>query len=160
MNAQLIQAREQALRYWQARNRREQLILIGGGVVLLLAIYIGSLQAINARIDALRKRLPELTLNSYEIAAGTRERRPPPPRAREDLRSELFRLLAEQDIKAELRGLAPDRVEMRLPPANGEVALRQLNALRLASGARVASLQLRAADATNAEFTAILERRR
>jgi type II secretory pathway component PulM len=160
MNARLIQTREQMLRYWQARNPREQVILTCGGAVLLLAIYIGSLQAINTRIEALRKRLPELTLNSYEIAAGTRENRPPVPRAREDLRSELFRLLAEQDIKAELRGLAPDRVEMRLPPGNGETALRQLNALRLASGSRVASLQLRATDAANAEFTAILERRR
>lgn len=160
MNARLIQLREQALQYWQARNRREQMILAGGGIVLQLALYLASLQAVNARIDSLRKRLPELTLNSYEIAAGTREHRPPPARAREDLRSELYRLLAEQDIKAELRGLAPDRVEMRLPPENGETALRQLNALRLASGARISSLQLRATDATRAEFTVILERRR
>lgn len=160
MKDKLNQARDRALQYWQARNRREQLILTGFGVFVLLAIYIGSLQSINARIDSLRKRLPELMLNSYEIATGTRSAAPVAQRSSEDLRSELFRLLAEQGIKAELRGLAPDRVEMRLPPVAGELALTQLNALRLASGSRVANLQIRTQDAATAEFTAILERRR
>jgi len=160
MKEKLILAREQALQYWLARNRREQLILIIGGAILLLAIYLGSLQAVNGRIEALRKRLPELTLNSYEIAAGTRGTAPPAARSSEDLRSDLFRLLAEQNIKAELRGLAPDRVEIRLPQGDGQTALTQLNALRLAAGSRVASLQVRSPDASSTEITAILERHR
>lgn len=160
MKDKLILARDTAQLYWQKSSRREQLTLIAGGIILLLAIYISSLQTVNGRIEALRKRLPELMLNSYEIAAGTRGAMPPPTRSSEDLRSELYRLLAEQNIKAELRGLAPDRVEIRLPQGDGQTALTQLNALRLASGSRVASLQVRNADASSTEFTAILERRR
>lgn len=160
MKEALIRAREQALQYWQARNPRERLLLAGGGALLLVAIYIASLQAVNARIDLLAKRLPGLMLASYEIAAGTRGA-PPPRRSEEDLRSELFRLLAEKDIKAELRALAPDRVEMRIASGNGATIIEQINTLRLAASARVASLNLRSEEAGgDAEVTVILERRR
>ncbi|MDQ7988205.1 MAG: type II secretion system protein GspM [Candidatus Dactylopiibacterium sp.] len=161
MKDKLLQLRGQALQYWQARNPRERLILACGGAVLLIALYVACLQAVQTRIATLDRRLPELLLNSYEIAAGGRAAAPAAPvRSSEDLRSELFRLLADQGVKAELRGLAADRVEARLAPAGGEVLLRQLNALRLASGSRVASLQLRSGDAPGtAELTAILERR-
>lgn len=160
MKEQLIRAREQVLQYWQARNPRERLILACGGAVLLLAIYIASLQTIHSRIELLEKRLPGLMLASYEIAAGTRGAPPPPRRGNEDLRSELFRLLAEKDIKAELRALAPDRVEMRFAAADGTTIINQLNILRLATNARVASLNVRSNDSGSPEFTATLERRR
>lgn len=161
MKDKLIQIQSLARQYWQARNRREQLILAGGGLVLLLSIYAFCLQSLHGRIETLRKRLPELTLNSYEMAAGTRNQPAAPTRRDEDLRSELFRRLADQGVSAELRGLSADRVEMTLAARPAAELLNSLNTLRLAAGARVASLQLRAQDEAGlAAATVIMERRR
>lgn len=161
MKDKLILLRTSALQYWQARNRREQLILMAGGSVLLVAIYATSLLAVQERIAALQRRLPELALNSYEIAAGKQGPAMPPPKRGEDLRSELFRILADQGVQAELRGLSADRVEMTMNARAGQNIINSLNAIRLTAGARVTSLQIRTVGAEEqAEASVILERRR
>lgn len=161
MKEQLNKARTQAIQYWQARNRREQQTLIIGAIVLLIALYIFSLQGIQARIQTLQKRLPELTLNSYEIAAGGRNAPSSPVKHDEDLRSALFRILAEQGVQAELRGLSAERVEMHMAPRPGQSLINSLNTIRLAASARISSVQIRSTEeAGMAEATVILERRR
>lgn len=161
MKEQLILARNTALQYWQARNRREQIILMAGGVALLLGLYAFSLQAVLGQIERLHKRLPELTLNSYEIAAGSRNALSAPVKRGEDLRSELFRILADQGVQAELRGLSAERVEMHMAARPAPSLISSLNSIRLSAGAQVVNLQIRALEeADQAEATVIMERRR
>lgn len=161
MKDQLILWRNAAERYWRARNRREQLVLIIGGIVLLIALYLLSLFSVQGRIESLRRRLPELALNSFEIAAGKNTAPVAPTKRGEDLRSEVFRILAEQGVQAELRGLSPERVEMSMSARAGQSLINSLNAIRLTAGARVTSLQIRTLESgEQAEATVILERRR
>lgn len=146
---------------WAARAPREQIALIAVAVVLLVAIYVQLVSALTTQRDAIARRLPGLLLSSYEMASG----RPEAPRAaagvREDLRSELFQILADRSLQAELRPLGSSQVEMRLPEQDARTLIRALHQIRLAANVRVASLQLRASEtAGQASATAILERDR
>lgn len=158
MKARLLLLQAQTERFWAARNARERIILISGGTALLIVIYVMSLIGLQHRIAALQHKLPELLLNSYEIAAGARTEAPRTTHAG-DLRSDLFKILADRGLKAELRALSSNQVEVRLPDQDAKVLFNTLNTLRQAAGARVQSLQIRAdqsASATGA--TAVLER--
>ncbi len=161
MKEQLILWHKAALQYWAARNKREQQILIAGGIVLLIALYLLSLFSVQGKIEALRRRLPELAMYCFEFAAGRFNGPVAPVKRGEDLRSEVFRILAEQGVKAELRGLSPERVEMNMSARAGQNLVNSLNAIRLSAGARVSSLQIRTLESgEQAEATVILERRR
>lgn len=146
---------------WNARAPREQLALMAVGAVLLLAIYVQLVSALSSQRDAIARRLPGLLLASYEMAAGRPEAGRAPTAVREDLRSELYKVLADRGLQAELRSLGSAQVEVRMPEQESRALLRALNQIRLAANVRVASVQLRASDtAGQLSATAILERER
>lgn len=157
MKARLIATQAQIERFWAARNLRERLMLGAGAAVLICAAYILAVSSLQQRIASLQRKLPELLLSSYEIAGGSQA----VPRAARsgDLRSELFKILADRGLQAELRALSTDKVEMRLPEQDAKTLISSLNAIRLAAGARVQSLQIRSTEsAGGAGATAVLER--
>lgn len=143
--------------FWAARNTRERLILAAGGIIAIVAFYLMAVGSINKRIQVLQRRLPQLTLDSYEIATGSKAL---PQRARRagDLRSDLFKILAEHKLQADLRVVSTSQVEMRLPDQDARTLINTLNTIRLAADAHIVSLQLRAVDPQNAGATAMLER--
>ena len=143
--------------FWAARNARERMILIVGIVVAIVAAYIMAISAVNNKIAGLQRRLPELLLNNYEIASGSKAL---PQRAKRagDLRSDLFKILAERKLQADLRAISPTQVEMRMPDQDAKTLLDNLNAIRLSADAHVTSLQLRATEKGSTGATATLER--
>lgn len=144
--------------FWRARAPREQLILMLGSAALLVGLYLLAVGALQQRIGSLQKQAPELLLNSYEIASGGQANTAPVRGS--DLRSDLYKILAERNVEAELRALSPQQVEMRLPDQTAGALLGSLHTLRQAVGARVVSLQIRAEDADGiAGATVILERK-
>jgi len=122
--------------------------------VLIYVLLISSLQH---RIASLQRKLPELLLNSYEIAAGSKTTAPRTTRSN-DLRSDVFKILADRGLQAELRALSTNQVEMRMPDQDAKTMFNSLNAVRLATSAHVLSIQIRAAKEGQAGTTAILER--
>lgn len=158
MNPRIDALLQQASTWWLARQPRERLALAAVLTTLVCASYYLSVSSLQQKIVRLERQLPELMQHSFEISAGAR----PQPQAvverGADLRSDLFRILAEREVLAELRALSTTRVEMRLPPQPGTTLLANLQAIRLASGARVANLQLRNGDDKLSEATVILER--
>jgi len=159
MNARLTALQTRLTAFWAARNGRERIILGLGAAVIVTAAYVLASDVLQRRIAGLQRKLPDLLLASYEIAGGARGATPATRSG--DLRSELFKLLADRGLKAELRALSPDQVEMRLPDQDAKSLIANLNAIRLASASRVLSLQLRATGtAGEAGATAVLERRR
>lgn len=151
----LLESRLQA--FWAARNARERLILTLGISIAVIAFYLMAVDAVNKKIVGLQHRLPELMLNNYEIASGSKTA-PKTAKRAGDLRSDLFKILAERKLQADLRAISPTQVEMRMPDQDAKTLLENLNAIRLAADARVSSLQLRAADKGNTGATAMLER--
>lgn len=143
--------------FWAARNTRERLILAVGGAIAIVAFYLMAVGSINKRIQVLQRRLPQLTLDSYEIATGSKSM-PQHAKRAGDLRSDLFKILAEHKMQADLRVVSSTQVEMRLPDQDARTLINALNTLRLAADARVVSLQLRAVDQNTAGATAMLER--
>jgi hypothetical protein len=143
--------------FWAARNTRERLILVVGIVVAIIAMYITAISAVNKKIAGLQHRLPELLLNNYEIASGSKAL---PQRAKRagDLRSDLFKILAERKLQADLRAISPTQVEMRMPDQDAKTLLDNLNTIRLSADAHVTSLQLRVAEKGSTGATATLER--
>lgn len=157
MNAQLTQLLAGMNRFWAARDAREKLILTAGFVVIAVALYVLCITTLNKSIAGLERKLPELLLNNYEIAAGGKAAGPRAAR-NGDLRSDLFKVLADRGLKADLRALSTHQVEMRLPDQDAKTLLNDLNAIRLATDAHIVSLQLRAADKGLTGATATLER--
>ena len=158
MKAKLLLAQSEFEKFWAARNPRERLILSIGAAALIVLAYWLAISSLQSRIVSLQRKLPELMLNSYEIAGGGDAVTPRAARAA-DLRSDLYKILADRGLKAELRALSTDQVEMRLPDQDAKTLIGSLNALRLSAGARVLSIQIRAAEAGGeAGSTVVLER--
>lgn len=153
---ELVETRLRA--FWAERNARERIILVTGVVVAVIAAYLMTLSAINKNIAGLQRRLPDLMLNSYEIASGSRATGPQRSKRTGDLRSDLFKILADRKLQADLRVISPTQVEMRMPDQDAKALLDHLNAIRLAADCHVTSLQLRAADKGATGATAMLER--
>jgi type II secretory pathway component PulM len=157
MNAKLLLIQTNLIRFWTARNARERAILMAAGSIVIVAIYVSIAWTLHQRITGIQRKLPDLLLNSYEIAAGSQTTAPRTLHAG-DLRSDLFRILADRNLHADLRPLGSSQVEMRLPDQDAKSLLNDLNAIRQAADAHVISLQLRVADKGNAGATAVLER--
>ena len=133
--------------WWNARTPRERLILLAwGGVMLVLFAWFGVWSPLSRRIQQLETQMPQLESKFNDLRYRSSSRPPPRPRAGKtspDLRSELFRLLADKKITAELRAISSTRVEMRLPELSLPEALEHLTALRQESGARISAFTLR-----------------
>ena len=158
MNPRIQALLQQGGQWWQARVLRERLALAAALATLVCASYYLSVSSLQQKIVRLERQLPELMQQSFEISASARPQAQAPVARGADLRSDLFRILAEREVLAELRALSATRVEMRLPPQPGSTLLTSLQAIRLASGARVESLQLRNGEDKLSEATVILER--
>lgn len=154
---QLLMLENRLQAFWKERNARERLILVVGISIAVVAFYLMAVDAVNKKIAGLQRSLPTLMLNNYEIASGGKA---VPQRAKRagDLRSDLFKILAERKLQADLRAISPTQVEMRMPDQDAKALLDNLNAIRLAADAHVTNLQLRAADKGNTGATAMLER--
>jgi type II secretory pathway component PulM len=157
MNAQLISLQTQLATYWAARNAQERLAITVVAGLLALIVYGSIAYSLHQGINSLQRRLPELQLESYEIAAGGKGAAPRAPHGG-DLRSDLFKVLADRDLHADLRALSPSQVEVRLPDQDAKSVFGDLNTIRQASDAHVISLQIRTADKGNTGIVATLER--
>jgi len=157
MKARLLAAQVQFEKFWAARNARERLILVVGAALLVVLIYVLLISSLQQRITGLQRKLPELLLNSYEIAGGGKATAPRTARSG-DLRSDVFKILADRGLQAELRALSTNQIEMRMQDQDAKTMFNSLNAIRLAASARVLSIQIRATKDGQAGTTAILER--
>ena len=135
------------LLWWSARTQRERLILlVWGGVMSLLLLWLAVLSPLQQRVRVLEKRVPQLEAKFNELRYRSADKasvRSSAGKASQDLRSELFRLLADKKISAELRAISNSRVEMRLPELPLSEAIDLLMALRQESGARIGVFNLR-----------------
>jgi type II secretory pathway component PulM len=133
--------RAKAAAWWHARSRREHRILLAWSVAAaVLLVWFGVLSPLLKRIDQLEMRVPKLEsrlqamraqpLNETRVQGKSRT-------SAADLRSTLFRALADRKISGELRALSASRVELRLPELPMKEALELLEFLRQESGARV-----------------------
>ena len=137
---------KQRLTLWWTRcsSRERTLLLSWTLVVLALLLWFAVLAPLNARIDQLERRLPELSTRLAAMRSQPLPERTAPGAARAtgnntaaDLRSTLFRVLSEKKVSAELRALSPSRVEMRLPELPMPDALDLLDTLRREAAARI-----------------------
>jgi type II secretory pathway component PulM len=133
--------RAKAAAWWQARSRREQIIVLAWSVAAAaLLVWFAVLSPLFKRIDQLEKRVPELESKLQAMRAQPLNETRAQGKSRSsaaDLRSTLFRALAERKISGELRALSASRVELRLPELPMREALELLEFLRQESGARV-----------------------
>ncbi|MFZ4538648.1 type II secretion system protein GspM [Propionivibrio sp.] len=147
--------------WWQARSIREQKTLLAWGLAFVaLLMWFAIISPLSKRIDQLEKRIPELetrlnTMRSQPLneirAQGITSKNGA------DLRSTLFRLLADKNISAELRALSSSRVEIRLPGLPMKDALALLESLRQESGARVVVLNAKTEAASSGDARVIVE---
>lgn len=152
---------EKIVLWWQARSARERGMVLAWAVVVgLLLLWFGVISPLARRIDTLQKRVPALEAQLNRMRA-----RPPDAlRARSgaeqasgDLRSTVFGLLAERNMNAELRALSTSRVEMRLPELPMSEAVELIDALRSASGARVAVFNVKTDNAASPVARVVVE---
>ncbi len=149
------------LLWWQGRSVRERKILLAWSVtVSVLLLWFGSIAPLVHRIATLEQRVPALEAQLNKMRAGTvvaQRKASFSEAASGDLRSTLFGALAEKKTSAELRALSSARVEMRLPELPIKDALDLLDALRQASGARVAVLNVKAEAAPGSPVRLVVE---
>lgn len=154
--------REKLTRRWQTCSRRDRLIFVCLGLVMLvLLLWFSVISPLGKRINYLEKRIPELesrlnAMRSQSLAevrvAGAGSA------SAADLRSTLLRALGERKISAELRALSSSRVEMRLPELPMNEALDLLESLRRESGARIVVVTANTASGTAARLVLEFER--
>lgn len=143
MNAHTMRdMKDRAVLWWHARSPRERIILVVWAIAAaLLLLWFAVLSPLGRRIDQLEQRVPELESKLYSMRAQPlNEARAQKATSAADLRSTLFRLLAEKKVSGELRALSASRVELRLPALPMKDALELLEFLRRESGARVVVL--------------------
>lgn len=151
--------KDKALLWWQARSPRERAILLAWAIVAtVLLLWFAVLSPLTRRIDQLEQRVPELESRLYAMRAQ------PPSASRAasatsaaDLRSTLYRLLADKKISGELRALSSSRVELRLPELPMNDALELLEFLRQQSGARVVVFNAKSEAAPAAAARVVVE---
>lgn len=131
--------KDKALLWWHARSPRERTILLAWAIVAtLLLLWFAVLSPLGRRIDLLEQRVPELESKLYAMRSQPlNSPRPASAVSAADLRSTLYRLLADRKISGELRALSSSRVELRLPELPMQQALELIEVLRQESGARV-----------------------
>ena len=140
MNAHTMRdMKDRAVLWWHARSPRERIILVVWAIAAaLLLLWFAVLSPLGRRIDQLEQRVPELESKLYSMRSQPlNSPRPASATSAADLRSALYRLLAERKISGELRALSSSRVELRLPELPMHEALELLELLRRESGARV-----------------------
>ena len=153
--------KDKARLWWQARSPRERVILLAWAVAAtLLLLWFGVLSPLARRIDQLEQRIPELeaklsAMRAQQPAGGAA----PAPRATSaaDLRSTLYRLLADKKVSGELRALSSSRVELRLPELPMPAALELIEFLRQQSGARVVVFNAKSEAASAAVSRVVVE---
>jgi type II secretory pathway component PulM len=155
------QMRENVAVWWQARSSREQKIVLAWGLTATaLLLWFAVIAPLGNRIDQLEKRVPELESKLHSMRAqplnGTRTQGQSSKNAA-DLRSTLFRLLADKKINAELRAISSSRVEMRLPELPMKDALDLLEFLRQESGSRIVVLNAKTDTASRAVSRIVVE---
>ena len=132
--------KDKAQLWWQARSPRERVILLVWAVAAtVLLLWFAVLSPLARRIDQLEQRIPELEakLSAMRAQQPAGAARAPRATSAADLRSTLYRLLADKKVSGELRALSSSRVELRLPELPMPVALELIEFLRQQSGARV-----------------------
>lgn len=147
--------------WWRTRTQRERLILLAWCVVMGgLLFWLAVLSPLNRRVQQLERQLPQLEGKFNELRYRSADKgvtRPASSKASADLRSELFRLLADKKITAELRAISNSRVEMRLPELPLPEALDLLMALRQESGAKITVFNLRSDKTSSSSVNIIVE---
>ena len=148
-----------ALLWWQARSPRERVILRAWAIVAcVLLLWFAVLSPLGRRIDQLEQRVPELEAKLYSMRSQPLAApRAPGATSAADLRSTLYRLLAERKISGELRALSTSRVELRLPELPMKDAIELLEFLRQQSGARVVVFNARSEVAPAAASRVVVE---
>lgn len=137
----------QLKQFWQARSRSERILLLAwSGVVAVALMYFGLLSPLYGRLDRLEKSIPVLenqlfAMRSQPAPGGGM--RPSNPQAPGDLRSSVFRFLADQQLTADVRSLASDRVEVRLPEMPADNALSLLQKMRQETEAKIAGMSMK-----------------
>lgn len=154
--------KDKAVLWWHARSPRERsILLVWASGALLLLLWFAVLSPLGKRIDQLEKRVPELESKLYSMRAQplNQARAQGATKSAADLRSTLFRLLADKKINGELRALSASRVELRLPELPMKDALELLDFLRQESGARIVVLNAKTdpAPATTSHVVVELE---
>ena len=151
--------RNKALLWWQARSPRERVILLAWAIVVsVLLLWFAVLSPLGRRIDQLEQRVPELESKLYAMRAQPLAApRAPGATSAADLRSTLFRLLADRKISGELRALSTSRVELRLPELPMKEAFELLEFLRQQSGARVVVFNAKSEGASAAVSRVVVE---
>ena len=151
--------KDKALLWWSARSPRERTILMLWAIVAtLLLVWFGVLSPLSRRIAQLEQRVPELEAKLYSMRAQPLVApRAPSAASAADLRSTLYRLLADKKISGELRALSSSRVELRLPELPMKDALELLESLRQQSGARVVVFNARSEAAPAAASRVVVE---
>ena len=151
--------KDKALLWWHARSPRERTILgLWAIVATLLLVWFGVLSPLSRRIAQLEQRVPELEAKLYSMRAQPLAApRAPGAASAADLRSTLYRLLADKKISGELRALSSSRVELRLPELPMKDALELLESLRQQSGARVVVFNARSEAAPAAASRVVVE---
>ena len=162
MNAHTMRdMKDRAVLWWHARSPRERIILVVWAIAAtLLLLWFAVLSPLARRIDQLEQRVPELESKLYSMRAQPlNSSRPASAASAADLRSTLYRLLADRKISGELRALSASRVELRLPELPMKDALELLEFLRQESGARVVALNAKTdpAPATTSHVVVELE---
>jgi type II secretory pathway component PulM len=156
---QAIRAKTAA--WWQGRSSRERTILLAwGGVATILLLWFAVISPLRQRINQLEQRVPELESKLYLMRAHPLNEvrvQSVDNKSAADLRSTLFRLLADKKISAELRALSASRVEMRLPELPMKEALDLLESLRQESGARIVVLNAKTDAASSATSRLVVE---
>lgn len=151
--------KDKALLWWQARSPRERAILLAWAVAAtVLLLWFAVLSPLARRIDQLEQRVPELESKLYAMRAQPPgASRAPRATSAADLRSTLYRLLADKKISGELRALSSSRVELRLPELPMKDAFELLEFLRQQSGARVVVFNAKSEAAPAAASRVVVE---
>lgn len=131
------------LALWQARNAREQKILMVWVACLMLAlVYMGIVSPLRTRIDRLERNIPTLESQLFAMRAEPPQPLHPAAQSEGDLRSVLFRLISAQKKNIDVRSLTPSRVELRLPPLPATEVFSLIDSLRRDARASVAVLSI------------------
>lgn len=139
--------------FWTLRSPSERKFLLAWSALLIGALaYFLLLSPLFQRIGLLQKSIPVLETQLFAMRAQPNVgggKNISSVSATEDLRSSLFRLLANQQINADLRSISAKRIELRLPEMPAAEALERLDKLRQEAAARIVALSIKASATTN-----------
>lgn len=137
---------QKIIQWWNTRPPREQFILRASGITLALMLCFGGVIApLNARISTLEKRIPTLESQLTKMHVTQLPSKGKGHQSKEvsgDLRSQIFSLLSEKKVSAELRAVSSSKVEMRLPPMPAQEVMPLLSWLKDETGTRLNSVTI------------------